>query len=925
MKHHPGPITMRVNGVTVRIDRTRGTLLEVLREDLGLTGTKNGCGVGQCGSCTVLIDGAPRRACTVPAGSLEGCSLETVESLGMREPKAGSFRTTPARATLHPIQQALLAAGAVQCGFCTPGIVMTVKHLLETTPDPSETEIRRALRGNLCRCTGYQSIVQGVRRAARALRGDPAALQPPGSAPVPRLEGVPKVTGTLPYADDLSRPDMLHGVLLFSEHSHAEILEVDTSALTGGESNGDQPLPVLVLTAADLPGRNGFGLQVPHQPVFAMDRVRYPGEVIACVVAETADAARASRDRITVRYRPLPPLRDPANNMRSDAPPLHPDGNVAEHVEFTRGDPDQAFNEADLVVEGEYRVPPVEHAYLEPEACMAVPDEDGFRITVYAATQGAFAFREMIAASLDLPVEQVRVVQTMPGGGFGGKEEPTVHIQAALAALRAGRPVKITLNREESIRISTKRHAAVIRMSHAVRSDGTILGFRSRTVCDAGAYLSLTKPVVFRTVVCAAGPYAIENVHAEGFGVYTTTNPGGAFRGFGSTQVAFAAERQMDKIARRLGIDPLVLRRRNGLAAGRRTITGQLLRADGTGFSAVLETMERALAEERDPLMKAPLEPGWTRAVGIATSYKNVGLGKGLPDAAEAEVELTADGTLVVRVGATDMGQGSDTVMAQIAARAFGTDYHRVRVVSSDTAVCPDGGMTTASRQTFVTGNAVRLAAEQLAARVRDRARSGASSDGSTDTGGITGGLERDHAATAPLRERVVYTPPTTVPLASTDGPGADGDIHFAFCYTAHAVVVTVHRDSGAVRVERIIAVADAGNAIHLQNVQGQIEGGVAMGLGYALTESFVHEGDEIRTNSLAKLGVPRSDQVPPIRSEVVEIADRNGPYGAKGLGEVPLNPVAPAIANAIAAAIGVEVDTLPITPERVRSRLPPR
>ena len=884
-------ITFTVNGSRVEADRNDPrTLLAFLRDELELTGTKNGCAVGQCGSCTLLVDGAARRACRVKIADLEGSAVETVEALAEGE-------------VLHPIQQAFLAAGAVQCGFCTPGVLMATKALLESNPHPSETEIRGALRPNICRCTGYEAIVDGVRRAARALAGDPEALKPPQSAPVVRLEGREKVTGGLRYADDLHRPGMLHAVLVFSDHSHAELLEIDSTACRAEQG------VAAVLTAADLPGRNGFGLQLPHQPVFVSDRARYLGDVIACVVADSAEGARGAAAKLTVRYRVLPPRRDPLANMEPDAPLLHAEGNIAEHVGFTRGDPDAAFAKADLVVEGEYSVPAVEHAYLEPEACLAVPNEGGFAVTVYAATQGAPAYREMIAASLALDPQEVRVVQTMPGGAFGGKEEPTVHIQAALAALLTGRPVKIALTREESIRISTKRHAAVIRMSHAVQSDGTIIGFRSHTVCDAGAYLSLTKPVVFRTAVCAAGPYAIPNVAVESYGVYTTTNPAGAFRGFGSTQVAFASERQMDKIARRLKMDPIALRRLNGLKAGSRTITGQLVRAEGTGYLDTLDVVERAFAEEEQTLMTAPLEPGWQRAVGVASSYKNVGLGKGLPDSATAEVELLPDGDLLVRVGATDMGQGSDTIMAQIAARAFGTSYERVRVLSSDTAECPDGGMTTASRQTFVTGNAVRLAAEKLAARLE------AEGDRREGRGAGEGGPTR-------LCERVTYTPPATGPLAAADGPDAAAEIHFAFCYTSSLVVLAVHPESGSARVERVIAAADAGTALHRQNVHGQIEGGVAMGLGYALSEVFRHEEDRITTDSFAKLGVLRADGVPPIRSEVVEVAHADGPYGAKGLGEVPLNPIAPAVANALASVLKIELDVLPISADRVTEAL---
>lgn len=898
-------MTLQVNGRSYEVRAATGSsLLTVLREELGLTGTRNGCGVGQCGSCSVIVDGQLRRACTLRIERLDGARVETIEGLAAT---GGG---------LHPIQQAFIDEGAIQCGFCTPGMVMSTVALLRGNADPDESAIRSTLDPVLCRCTGYAAIVRAVRRAALLARGETAP--PPFTAPglaepdrfrdgaaavgssVLRVDAVAKVCGAPIFADD-QRPDSpaLFGAFAFADSDHARLLSVDT-----GEA-ASVPGVTRVLTAADIPGRNAFGLFLAHQPVLAADEIRWRGEPVAVVLADTPETARRAARLVRVELEELPVLRSPDEARAEGAPELHEDGNVAETVRFRRGDPDGAFAAADLVVEGVYETQANDHAYLEPEACLAVPegdDGDGHpqRITVYTANQGSGAFRAMIAAALAIDEERVRVVYTPAGGGFGGKEEPTVQIHAALGAWHLGQPVRMALDRGESLRVSTKRHAARIEIAHAVRADGTLLAVRTRTVCDAGAYLSLTKPVVFRTAVMAGGPYVVPNADVESIGVYTNTNPSGAFRGFGSTQISFAVESQINRIAAALGMDPVDIRRRNALATGLLTATGHRL-GPGVGYRETLETVADALERERaavDRERAAGRIPPDTRiGFGIASAYKNVGIGKGLPDEASAAVERYPDGTITVFVGATDMGQGSDTVMAQIAADTLGVPIGTVSVVSSDTDRCPDAGMTTASRQTFISGNAVAGAAALL----RDRLEQNAT------------------AAASPQRVEYRYRPPETVHLPEMinddDAPGPDGfPIHFSYCFTTMAAVVAVDGE-GHLSVRKLITAQDVGRAIHPQNVLGQTEGAAVMGYGYAVSEHFESGRSGRATTTLKQIGVPRFSDAPQLECHVVEATDPNGPFGAKGIGEIPLNPAAPAIASAVHDATGVWPQKLPIAP----------
>jgi aldehyde oxidoreductase len=915
-------LTFTVNGAVATTETQRGkTLLTVLREELGLTGTRNGCGVGQCGSCTVIVDGAVRRACTVRSEELGDARIETIEGV------------SPDGSALHAVQRAFIDEGAIQCGFCTPAMVLSTIALLRENADPSEREIRTALDPVLCRCTGYASIVRAVRRAAAVMRGAPPTTEPSPIRYVPvaaarpdhaavgrsvlRVDAVAKVTGAPLFADDQRAPGTLYGALAFGDADHARLTAVETSAAQGA------PGVVRVLTAADIPGRNGFGLFVPHQPVLAADEIRWRGEPVAVVIARSPEEARRAARLVSVVSDPLPVLHDPAEALAPGAPSLHDGGNVAETVRFRRGDPEDAFAGADLVIEGVYETQPVEHAYLEPESCLAVPEgDDGSdrpgRITVYTANQGSGAFRSMIAASLAIPEERVRVVYTPAGGGFGGKEEPTVQIHAALAALILGVPVRITLDRAESLRVSTKRHAARIEIAHAVRSDGTLLAVRTRTVCDAGAYLSLTKPVVFRTAVMAGGPYVVPNADVESRGVYTNTNPSGAFRGFGSTQISFAVEVQMNRIAAALGLDPVELRRRNALATGLLSATGHRL-GGGVGYRETLDAVGEAIERERRAVEAERADAGAVGrgenapapliGFGIASAYKNVGIGKGLPDEASAAVEWAPDGTCTVYVGATDMGQGSDTTMAQIAAEVLELPFDRVRVVSSDTDRCPDAGMTTASRQTFISGNAVAGAARELRARLAAR---GVDLVGENPAEGTT--------PSEPVRVEYRYRPPGTVHLPEeindAEAPGPDGfPIHFSYCFTTMAAVIEVNPDGTGLKVRKLITAQDVGRAIHPQNVLGQTEGAAVMGYGYAVRERFESGRNGRATTTLNQIGVPRFSDAPELESYIVEVTDPNGPYGAKGIGEIPLNPAAPAIASAIHDALGVWPTRLPMAP----------
>ena len=913
------PVSLIVNGLQVEREvESDWSLLRFLRETLQLTGTKNGCEKGQCGTCTVIIDGEAKRSCLVKMNRASGLKVETIEGLAQGE-----------NGEPHFIQQAFLDEGAVQCGFCTPGMVLASKSLLDRNPDPSLPEIREALKNNLCRCTGYAAIERAVLRAAdfrrtagirrdnRPGRGSAQAV----GVSVIRKDAPAKVRGQALFADDLKSTNPLTGKLLFSEHAHARIVSIDATEARKA------PGVVAVYTAEDIPGRNSFGLFVPQQPVIAGTEVKYLGDVVAAVFAETREQAEHARSLVRVRYEVLPALLSALDNFENGSPLVQEgtENNIVHHVSVRKGDAASAFALADVVVEGNYYTPAIEHAYLEPESCLAEPDGKG-GITVWTGNQGSQEYREMIAASLDLPLDKVRVVLTACGGGFGGKEEPAGQIHAALAALRTGRPAKIVLTREESIRTSTKRHPMNLWMKHGATADGTLVAIESRVIADSGAYISQTKPVIFRSAVTATGPYEVPNFSADSYGVYTHNNPCGAFRGFGSTQASFAAEIQMDKLARALGLDGAELRRRNAYGEGSVTGTGQTLHGS-VGYRQTLETVARALERMKAELSPLPRPPNVKLGFGLAGAYKNVGIGTGISDHAGAAVELTSAGRIEVRTGAAEIGQGSNTVAAQIAADILDVPYDLVDVVACDTDRCPDGGMTTGSRQTFVTGNAVKEAAAGLKSRLQPffdaQAHEG---NGITETV-LRNAYGLAAAAGVPASFEFTYVPPKTYAHRTDADPSperlpAEYDIHYAYCFASAAVAVEVDTDTGIIKPLKIAIAQDVGKAINPANIRGQIEGAAAMGLGYALSEEFLEDEKRIITDDLRKLGVPRITDMPIMETIIIEDPHAQGPFGAKGMGEVGLNPVAPAISNAVFDATGIRLQALPMKKEKVLEAL---
>ena len=903
------------------------SLLKFLRDYLGLLGAKNGCNQGHCGTCTVIVDGKAKRACLMKLLKLDGVCIETIENLN----KDGK---------LHPIQEAFIQEGAVQCGFCTPGMVMAAKALLDVNLNPTDEDIKDALKFNICRCTGYASIIRAIKKAAlimsnafKVIPEKDRSKSGIGESPI-KKDAYDKVTGKPIFADDIYFDDMIYGKLLLSAHPFAKVKNIDdTKAFK-------QPGVIKVLTAKDIPGRNGFGLLNPHQPVLADGIVRYMGDPIALVLAESEEQAEAALKYIAVDYEPLKGVFSPEDGMKEGAPLIHEDGNVMKHVQVRRGNIDKAFAMADIIIEGTYTTPMVEHAYLEAESAVAKIEEDG-TVIVMTASQGSHAFRESISSCLDITEEKVRVIYTPAGGAFGGKEEPTVQIHCALGAMITGRPVKMTLTRQESLIMSTKRHWERMHYRHGATKDGRVIAVEARIIADAGAYESLSQPVVFRSAVVGAGPYDIPNIKIDSYGVYTNHCPGGAFRGFGSTQVAFGAEQQMDKIARALDIDPFTIRKINGLKEGRATITGQVLKGD-TGYIQTVEAVEKALEEYHKNIP----EPGAGKRIGIgvASSYKNVGLGAGKKDRAGASIEIDNHGKVYLRVGATDMGQGSDTVLTQMASEVTGISFEDFLVISNDTSQTIDGGVTTASRQTYISGHAVIGAAAKLKRVVNSlflEVVGVKESDYEFIQGGIrlhkkgkfNANVENDFISylnlakmarenKVALKADYIYTAPTTYSLRERADhqpkvPIEKYNIHFAYCFNTQAAIVEVDELSGEVKVLKVIAAQDLGKAIHPQNCHGQLEGAIVMGIGYGLSEEFKLVDGKMITDNLAKLRLPKITDMPEMQTILIE-EESDGPFGAKGMGEVPINSTAPAIISAIYDAIGVRIENLPATKEKV-------
>jgi xanthine dehydrogenase molybdenum-binding subunit len=913
-------LSFTVNGEVVSLTVEADEMLsDVLRNRLGLTGTKIACQEDECGACTVLLDGEPVLSCNFPALKAAGRHVRTIEGLA----KDG---------VLHPLQESFVRHGAVQCGFCIPGQLMTAVALLERSPSPNEEEIRHALKDTLCRCAGYPTILRAIQDAAGSMRtGAPLSGPPVGGSDdlavigrvVPRPDAIDKVTGAARYADDLAFPGMLHAAVLRAGEPHAILRGLDV------EGARSSPGVRAVLTAADLPGERNHGLVILDWPVMVGvgETVRTVGDALAIVAADTRSQAQDALAKIHAALDPLPVVSDPVQAARPGATHVHPAGNLLKHIKVRKGEVERGFAESEIVFEQTYHTPVTEHAFLEPECSIARPLPGG-RIEVYVGSQIPYADREQIAACLGLAQDAVRVIGTPIGGGFGGKEDIAGQIHAALLARITGAPVKLLFDRHESLLVHPKRHATQIRVRLGVRHGGTIHAAQTELYGDTGAYASLGEKVMTRATTHSTGPYIIPHVRADCYAMYTNNPPAGAFRGFGVTQSAFAIESALDEVAHRLGLDPIELRRRNALRVGAETNTGQRL-DESVGLLECLDRVEQELRGRQpegawNAARAVHGRPHLRRAWGLAAAFKNTGLGGGAPDKAEAEVEILPDGTLEVRTSSAEIGQGLLTVLQMIAAEELLLPVGQVRVLLSDTDLTPDGGPTTASRQTFVAGNAVRGASYALRQAItsciserldvppaRIRYVEGlAQIEERTLTMAEIGRMMRAEGR-AP-RARHEYWAPETQPL------GTGGRMHVAYGFAVQAAEVDVDLETGEVKVLRVIAATDVGRALNPLGLLGQIEGGVMMGIGTALTEEFILEQGRVFTDRLARYRMPSIVHAPEIIPVIVESPAAEGPYGAKGVGEITSIPTAPAITNAIFHACGVRVRRLPVDQDQL-------
>lgn len=742
-----------------------------------------------------------------------------------------------------------------------------------------------------------------------------------------RVDALGKVTGAAKYADDYNLPHQLYGAVKYTQFSHAEILSIDTSAaknLPGVEA---------VLTAADVPGKNLFGL-IPNIPIIADERSRYYGDVVAIVAAVNKKIARQATDLIKVKYKELPAVFDPEEALEKNAPQLYPDGNQIVHHKLRKGSVEKGFDEADFILQETFTTQPIEHAYLEPEAALAAPDEqDGFQII--ASVQNFYTSHKVIAAALNLPLAKVQILQATLGGSFGGKDESATLLaaRAALLAQKTGRPVKMLNTREDSIRQSYKRHAYKLYYKWGCKNDGSIAAMEIKAIADGGAYCSMSPFVTWRWVVQAAGPYHCPNVKTDIYAAYTNNNFTGAMRGFGSPQVNFAIESMMDELAARTGKTPLQIRLQNGFETGDVTATGQKLKHN----VSLKQTLQEA-AQKADFENKSLQYAQWqnrsktkSRGIGISCAYRGVSLGAEGVDAASSIVYVHPDGSISVSSGIIDMGQGAQTAMSQIVAEVLGVSMQRIRFLQPDTSRVADSGPTVASRGTIMGGGAAKIAAENVHTILLKTAseRYNIPEEKIFLTGEKV--LARKNSKEKTLcdfdelvglcyaRGRPLFASGVRH-IAETfwDEETGQGDAYFTFVYGANIAEVEVDNETGKVDIISFVSAHDVGRAINRSAVEGQIFGGVAMGMGYGMMEEFIQEQGIPKTVNFDEYLIPTTMDVPQMEAIIIENPDEKGPFGAKSIGEPALEMAAPAITNAIYNATGKRIFNLPANLEEV-------
>ena len=843
-----------VNGIE-RVTDVDKPLLRYLRDDLHLHSVKDGCSEGACGTCTIAVDGKAVKSCVLTTKRAAGKNIITTEGLSEEEKEAFVY--------------AFGSKGSVQCGFCIPGMVMAGKALIDRVPDPTEEEIKVALKGNICRCTGYKKIIEGIQLAAAILRGDAQIdeeLEKGDSYGVGkrafRLDVREKVLGYGEYPDDIEMKGMVYASAVRSKYPRARILDIHT------EKAEALPGVLAVLTAEDVPNNKVGHLQQDWDVMIAKGSItRCVGDAICLVVAETREILEKAKKLVRIDYEELKPVTSIKEAMQEDAPKVHSKGNLCQSRHVTRGDAKTALANSKYVVTQSYRTPFTEHAFLEPECAVAMPYKDG--VKVYSTDQGVYDTRHEISIMFGWAPERIVVENKLVGGGFGGKEDVSVQHIAALAAVKVQRPVKVVFSRQESINFHPKRHAMEGTFTLGCDENGIFTGLDCEIYFDTGAYASLCGPVLERACTHSVGPYCYQNTDIRGFGYYTNNPPAGAFRGFGVCQSEFALESNINLLAEKVGISPWEIRYRNAIEPGKVLPNGQI--ADCS--TALKETL---LA------VKDAYESNPGRA-GIACAMKNAGVGVGLPDKGRAKIKVH-DGKVELYSAASDIGQGCATVFVQMVAETTGLGKDKIRNMGANSEVAPDSGTTSGSRQTLITGEAVRMASADLAEALKEAG----------------GDLEKLEG----WESFAEFFDPTDKLGADVPNPKC----HVAYGFATHVVVLD---DDG--RVKEVYAAHDSGKVVNPISIQGQIEGGVLMGLGYALTEDFPLK-DSVPQARYGTLGLMRSTQIPDIHAIYVEKEELLPfAYGAKGIGEIATIPTAPAAQGAYYAMDHVLRTKLPM------------
>lgn len=850
--------TLLINGVEIVVKEDK-KLMEVLRDDCGLKSVKDGCSEGACGTCTILIDGKAVKACVQKVSKMVNKEIITVEGLSQREKDV----------YVHAFGE----VGAVQCGFCIPGMVICAKGLLDQNNDPTREEVAHALRNNICRCTGYKKIIDAVLLAAKLLRINAVDLKAEEikgvGQKVRRIDVAEKVLGYGEYVDDMVVEGLIYGSAVRSAYPRARVLSIDASkalALEGVRG---------VVTAEDIPGNIKIGhLKKDWDTLIAVGTItHYLGDSICLVAAETPEILEKAKALIEVEYEELEAVFSPEEGLKPNAPLVHRSGNILAQEHLVRGDAKKAIEEAEYVVTRKYRTPFTEHAFLEPECAIAIVDREKEKAVIYSTDQGTYDTQKECSEMLGYPKESVHVINKLVGGGFGGKEDIAVQHHAALLSWYTGSPVKVKLTRKESILVHPKRHPAEMEFTTACDKNGILTGMSATIVTDTGAYASLGGPVLQRACTHAAGPYNYQNIEIRGTAVYTNNPPAGAFRGFGVTQSCFATECNLNLLAEMVGISPWEIRYRNAIRPGQELPNGQFA-APGTALAETLEAVKDIF--EQHP------------RAGIACAMKNAGVGVGIPDFGRCRLTVE-DGKVYIRSGASCIGQGLGTVLTQMACEATGLKEEQVVYTAAETNYAPDSGTTSGSRQTLITGEAVRRACLDLV-------------------------KELDGRELEVLNGREFYGEY----LAATDPMGSSKKNPVSHVAYGFATQVVLLKEDGT--VEKVVAAHDVGKAINPISVEGQIEGGVVMSLGYALTEEFPLDRGR-PTAKFGTLGLFRADKTPDVESIIVEANKDPLGYGAVGIGEITSVPTAPAVQGAYYKMDGEFRTSLPLenTPYRKR------